>query len=83
LCKDLLTRTPSPKSALPEFHLNDAVRLLVGHGDVPAGAVGRILGKFPRRHDSTYAVCFIDKRISVLEVRANEIGPLDGPHAAN
>ena len=63
--------------------MDAAVRLLDRHGEIPAGAVGRILGKFPRQHDSTYAVCFIDKRISVLEVRPNEIGPLEGSHAAN
>jgi hypothetical protein len=51
--------------------------------EIPAGAVGRILGMFPRPHDdSTYAVCVVDKKISVLELRPNEIGPLD-THADN
>ena len=79
-----MARTRTPNSTLPDFALDDAVRLLDRHDELPAGAVGRILGKFPRPHDeSTYAVCFVDKKISVLELRPNEIGPLDTLHADN
>ena len=78
-----MTRTPAPKSALPDFGLDDAVRLLAGHGDVPAGAVGRVLGKFARPNNPTYVVCFVDKKVSALELRPNEIALLDASHADN
>jgi hypothetical protein len=56
-----------------EFHLDDAVRILVRHGDVHGGALGRILGKFPRAIGSTYAVSFEHWKVSVLELRPDEI----------
>ena len=76
-----MTRTSTRESALPEFSLDDAVRLLAGNGDVSAGAVGRVLGKFPRPNNPTYVVCFVDKKVSALELRPSEIAPLDAAHA--
>jgi hypothetical protein len=70
-----VVNTHSPLSA--EFLVNDAVRLLDPHCDVPSGTVGRILGKFPRPTDTTYVVCVVDERLSVLEIFANEIVPVD------
>ena len=45
-------------SAQAEFRIDDVVRLLDRHGDVPSGAVGRIVGKFRHAADLTYLVSF-------------------------
>jgi hypothetical protein len=45
----------------------------VRHGDVHGGAVGHVLGKFPRRIGFTYAVSFVHWRVSVLDLRPDEI----------
>jgi hypothetical protein len=46
-------------SALDELRTNDPVRLLVRHGDLPAGAIGRIVGWFARSNP-TYVVRFAE-----------------------
>ena len=53
-----------------EFHLNDAVRLVARVGDVPAGARGRVLGRFARETNPTYVVSF---DAGVLELRGVEL----------
>ena len=60
--------------ALVEYDLNDDVRLLDRHGDVPSGSIGRVLGKIPGSSGRpTYVVSFVDKKVCVLSVRFNEI----------
>ena len=44
-------------SALQEFRPNDAVQILDRHGDLPAGATGRVIGRFARS-EPTYLVSF-------------------------
>lgn len=61
-------------NTLFEFLLDDEVRLLEAHGDVPSGSLGRILGKIPRTTGRrTYAVSFVDEKVRVLSLRYNEI----------
>jgi hypothetical protein len=67
---------------VPSYHLNDAVRLLDGHGDVVADSVGRVLGSFPRPSEITYIVSFVDSKVSVLELHGNEIVFVDDFRAA-
>jgi hypothetical protein len=60
--------------ALPEFRANDNVRLLRSHGDVPSGALGRILGRFAREVGATYVVSFEgDKQRIARDVCSSEI----------
>ena len=63
----------TPVDARPEFRLNDAVCLVTGQGDVPTGAVGRVLGKFPHAGGLSYAVVFVDKKVVALALRHDEI----------
>ena len=63
--------TNSPADA--RFRLNDPVRLLEYHDDVPAGSVGRVLGTFPRPAEITYVVSFVDANVRVLELHGDEI----------
>ena len=74
------TYSPTPPAA--SFHLNDAVRLLEYHGDVPGGSVGRILGSFPRPTEVTWVVSFVDAKVCVLELHADEIVFVDDFRAA-
>ena len=62
----------------PEFNLDDAVLLLGRQGDVPAGAVGRVLGSFPHLLETSYPVVFIGPRVTVLDLRPDEIVLVDG-----
>jgi hypothetical protein len=58
--------------AFSGFNANDVVRLLDRHGDVPSGAVGRIVGIFPHSTDHTYLVSFaVEARVA--DVRFDEI----------
>ena len=72
----------APMPPVPSYRLNDAVRLLGRHDDVPAGSVGRVLGSFPRPTEITYVVSFVDAKVSVLELHANEIVFVDDFRAA-
>ena len=65
-----------------EFNLNDAVLLLGRRGDIPAGAVGRVLGSFPRLLETSYPVVFIEDKVTVLDLRPDEIVLADGFHLA-
>jgi hypothetical protein len=57
-----------------EFHPNDSVRLLDSHGDVRAGTLGRILGRFARETGPTYVVSFEGDSVRVAgDVRFEEI----------
>ena len=58
--------------ALSGFKANDVVRLLDRHGDVPSGAVGRIVGVFPHSTDCSYLVSFAVEAC-VADVRFLEI----------
>ena len=75
------TRSPTPPVA--PFSLNDAVRLLEYHGDVPSGSVGRVLGTFPRPTETTYVVGFVDAKVCVLELHSDEIAFVDDFRAAD
>ena len=57
---------------LTEFRLHDRVRLLRGHGDVQAGARGRILGRYAREADPTYCVSFDSKQVCT-DIRFDEL----------
>ena len=59
--------------AAAEFLLNDPVRLRDQQRDVPSDTVGRILGRFPHPAGPTYAVSFVDEKLSVLELYADQI----------
>jgi hypothetical protein len=61
-----------PAPDLTEFRLSDGVRLLDRHGDLPSGAVGRIIGSFARPVPA-YVVNFERQEFGVLEVRPDEI----------
>jgi len=74
------THSPTPPAA--RFHLNDAVRLLEYHGDVPSGSVGRVLGSFPRPTEITWVVSFVEAKVCVLELHADEIVFVDDFRAA-
>jgi len=76
----MVTHSPTPVD--PRFHLNDAVRLLEYHGDVPSGSVGRVLGSFPRPTEITWVVSFVDAKVCVLELHADEIVFVDDFRAA-
>jgi hypothetical protein len=68
---------PAPTPALtfpfPEFRLNDVVYLVGLHGNVSAGACGRIVGRYARDTDPRYVVSFEDQLCN--DVRADEIVP--------
>jgi hypothetical protein len=56
-----------------EFSINQVVRLIEPHGDVLAGASGRVVGRYARS-DPTYLVNFGGHDPGVTaEVRADEI----------
>jgi hypothetical protein len=74
--------TNTPTATRAEFNLNDAVLLLVRKGDVPAGAVGRVLGSFPRLLETSYPVVFIEPKVTVLDLRPDDIVLVDGFHLA-
>ncbi len=57
----------------PEFHLQDDVRLLARHGDIPSGALGSIRGRFAHPTDPTYFVRFDAEDICVSEVRCDQL----------
>ena len=63
----MIMNTPTPI----ETHAHAAVvQLIVRHGDIPAGAPGRILGRYARENP-TYVVSFGVK--GVIELRGDEI----------
>jgi hypothetical protein len=68
--------------ATRRFALDDAVRLLECHGDVLSGSVGRVLGAFPHPTGTTYAVSFVEAKVSVLALRSHEIVLVDDFRAA-
>ena len=72
----------SPTPPVAQFSLNDAVRVLDYHDDVPSGSVGRVLGTFPRPTETTYVVGFVEAKVSVLELHRNEIVLVDDFRAA-
>jgi hypothetical protein len=57
------------------FDLNDAVRLLDRHGDVPSGTLGRVIGSLTDLGLSTYFVSFVAETVCVRDVRSDEIVP--------
>lgn len=59
-----------PNLPLP-FRTNDPVRLVECHRNHPAGATGRIVGRFART-DPTWLVSFPDAEPSI-EVRGDQI----------
>jgi hypothetical protein len=73
---------PHAATPRPSYRLDDAVRVLDSHGDVLAGSVGRVLGSFPRPTEITYVVSFVDAKVDVLELHANEIVFVDDFRAA-
>ena len=77
-----MVNTHSPAASFDGFNLNDAVRLIGPHGDVPSGSVGRVLGSFPRPTEITYVVSFVDATVCVLELHSNEIVFVDDFRAA-
>jgi hypothetical protein len=77
-----VVNTHSPRQPVVPFSLNDAVRLLDYHDDVPSGSVGRVLGTFPRPTETTYVVGFVDATVCVLELHRNEIVLVDDFRAA-
>ena len=72
-----MANTRSLTPFLARFGLDDAVRLLDSHDDVPAGSVGTVLGTFPRPTEITYVVSFVHTEVHVLELRAHEIVLVD------
>jgi hypothetical protein len=64
--------TPTLAPVIDVFRPNDEVRLILRHGDIRSGALGRILGRYARSTDPTYVVSFQDEP-GCIEVRANEI----------
>ena len=67
------TVTTIPTHSLAEFRRNDGVRLLDRHGDVPAGTLGRILGRFARELP-TYVVSFEGASARIArDVRSEEL----------
>jgi len=58
-----------------QFELNEAVRLLNRHGDVPSGSLGRIIGCLPGRALPVYVVSFLAETVCVRDVRSDEIVP--------
>ena len=58
-------------SVAQEFRPNDAVQILDGHGDLPAGAIGRVIGWFARS-EPTYLVSF-GVQVPCVQVRSDQI----------
>jgi hypothetical protein len=56
-----------------EFRLNDCVRLLDRHGDVPSGTRGRILGAYGETIDRRYIVSFEREGTCVTDVHFDDI----------
>ena len=56
-----------------EFRLNDYVRLLDRHGDLPSGSCGRILGTFGGSADRGYVVSFKSEGTCVAAVNVDQI----------
>jgi len=69
----IYAHTPGLGFPFPEFRRNDVVCLVGLHGNVPAGACGRIVGRFARDVAPTYVVSFEDQVCS--DVRADELVP--------
>jgi len=62
-------------SAPVQFELNEAVRLLDRHGDVPSGSLGRVIGSLPVPGLPVYVVSFVTEVVCVRDVRSDEIVP--------
>ena len=58
-------------AAVP-FHRHDHVRLLTTCREVPAGSIGRILGRFARPSEPSYFVAF-DGHPAAVEVAADAL----------
>jgi hypothetical protein len=58
-----------------QFELNEAVRLLERHGDVPCGSLGRVIGTLPGDGLPVYVVSFVAEAVCVRDVRSDEIVP--------
>jgi len=58
-----------------QFDLNDAVRLLDQHGDVPSGSLGRVIGSLTDLGLPVYVVSFVAEKVCVRDVRSDEIVP--------
>ena len=58
-----------------QFELNEAVRLLDRHGDVPSGSLGRVIGALPNPGSPVYVVSFVAEAVCVRDVRSDEIVP--------
>ena len=58
-----------------QFELNEAVRLLDRHGDVPSGSLGRIIGCLPVPGLPVYVVSFVTEAVCVRDVRSDELVP--------
>ena len=65
----------SVESARVQFELNEAVRLLDRHGDVPSGSLGRVIGCLPGPGLPIYVVSFLAETVCVRDVRSDEIVP--------
>ena len=63
--------TPAPV----QFNLNDAVRLLNRHGEVPSGSLGRVIGSLTDLGLPVYVVSFVAETVCVRDVRSDEIVP--------
>ncbi len=74
-----MTVAPAPV----QFELNDAVRLLDRHGDVPSGSLGRVIGSLPGNGLHFYVVSFVAETVCVRDVRSDEIVPADQLRASN
>ena len=61
--------------AAVQFDLNEAVRLLDRHGDVPSGSLGRVIGTLPVLGLPVYVVSFVTETVCVRDVRSDEIVP--------
>jgi hypothetical protein len=57
------------------FELNEAVRLLDRHGDVPSGSLGRVIGALPGPELPVYVVSFLAETVCIRDVRSDEIVP--------
>jgi hypothetical protein len=58
-----------------QFELNQAVRLLDQHEDVPSGSLGRVIGTLPGVRLPVYIVSFVAEAVCVRDVRSDEIVP--------
>ena len=54
------------------FRLRDSVMLLSGHGDIAAGSVGRVIGRFVQG-DPTYVVWFEGDERRVAEIHPDDL----------